>query len=76
MSPTDDDIVYAIKISPHGAALMCGAAGITPPEWEDRDWAESDVQRQARSLTKRPLDELITEVDIVSRRPFRVPCMR
>jgi hypothetical protein len=52
MASTDDDIVYAIRISPHGAALMCAAAGITPPEWEDREWAEVDVQRQTRSLTK------------------------
>src|SRR5580692_12855551 len=65
------DVVYAIKISPAGTARLCAAAGTTPPVWEDREWAEIDLQRQAQSLTKRHLDELIGEDDIVSRRPFR-----
>src|ERR1700676_1300140 len=71
MSSTDDGIVHAIKISPHGGALLCAAAGIAPPEGENREGAGVDVQRQAQSLTKQPLDEIISEDDIVSRRPFR-----
>ena len=70
MTPTED-IAYAIKINPHGSALMCAAAGIVPPEYEDREWAELDIQDQCRSLTGRPLDEVIAQDDIVSRRPFR-----
>jgi hypothetical protein len=70
MIPTDDT-VYAIKISPTGAARLCAAAGIAPPDWEDREWAEIDVQRETQSLAGRKLDEIISEDDIVSRRPFR-----
>jgi hypothetical protein len=70
MTPTDD-VVFAIRISPEGAARMCSAAGITPPDWEDREWAEIDAQRQSQSLAGRDLGEIISEGEIVSRRPFR-----
>src|ERR1700728_3721377 len=70
MIPTDD-IIYAVKISPTGSARLCAAAGIDPPDWEDQEWAEIDVQRQTQSLTGRKLVEIISEDDIVSRRPFR-----
>jgi hypothetical protein len=65
-----DEIVYAIGISAHGAALLCSAAGISPPEWEDREWAEPMVRSQTLGLTKRSLEEIIAEDDILSRRPI------
>ena len=65
-----DDLAYAIKISPHGAALLCSAAGIDPPVWEDREWAEPLVQSQSWGLTRKSLYEIITDDDIVSRRPL------
>ena len=70
MSSTDG-IVCAIRISPHGAEQLCIAAGITPPKWEDREWADIDVQRQVQSLTRRPLHEIVSDDDILSRRPYR-----
>ncbi len=66
----NDDLAYAIKISPHGAALLCSAASIDPPSWEDREWAEPVVQSQSRGLTGKSLYEIITEDEIVSRRPL------
>lgn len=55
-----DDVAYAIKISAAGAARMCADAGIQPPEWQDREWAEIDVRRQTQSLTGSSLDEVIS----------------
>jgi hypothetical protein len=66
-----DDVMHAIRISAHGWALLCAAAGIAPPKYEGREWAEPDVQDQTQSLTGRPLSSIIAEGDIISRRPYR-----
>jgi hypothetical protein len=66
-----DDLAYAIKISPHGAVLLCSAAGIEPPKWEDREWVEPIVQSQSWGLATRNLYEIISEDEIISRRPIR-----
>jgi hypothetical protein len=65
-----DDVAYATKISPEGTRRLCEAAGITQSKWEDREFPEPDTREQTRQLTGRDLDELITERDIVSRRPY------
>ena len=70
MAPSDD-LAYAIKISPSGSDRICAAAGIEPPEWQDREWAEIDVRRQLRSLASRSLEDVITDADIASRRTYR-----
>jgi hypothetical protein len=43
---------------------------MTPRGYEDKEWAEPDVDAQTKSLTGRYLSEVIGNADIVSRRPY------
>jgi hypothetical protein len=65
-----DDIAYATRISRTGSQRLCAAAGIEPPEWEDREFPEPDTREQTRQLTGLDFDDLIKDQDILSRRPY------
>jgi hypothetical protein len=65
-----DRIAHATKITPEGSRRLCEAAGITPPQWEDREWPEDEMRQQTKSLTGRDFDDIISERDILSRRPY------
>ena len=67
---TDDNVASAIRISHDGQQRMRHVAGIWNTEWEDQEFPESDTRRQASRLVGRELDDLITEADVVSRRPY------
>ncbi len=64
------NIAYATKVSPEGQKRLCRAAGITPPEWEDREFPEPDTREQTRQLTGLDFDDLVTDEDILSRHPY------
>ena len=65
-----DDIAYATRISRAGTQRLCAAAGIEPPEWEDREFPEPDTREQTRQLTGLDFNDLIKDQDILSRRPY------
>jgi hypothetical protein len=61
---------YAIKITHESRRRLCEAAGITPPEWEDREFPEHELRQQTKSLTGHNLEDVLSEKDILSRRPY------
>ena len=65
-----DHIAYATRISREGQERLCVAAGIDAPQWEDREFPEPDTREQTRQLTGRDFDDLITDQDILGRRPY------
>jgi hypothetical protein len=65
-----DNTAYAITITRAAQVRLCDAAGINPPEWEDRAWPEHEMRAQTKSLTRRDLDEILHAEDVVSRRPY------
>jgi hypothetical protein len=73
MTPTRDgeNTAYAIKITREAQVRLCEAAGINPPEWEDRAWPEHEMRAQTLSLTERDFDEILSGNDIVSRQPYK-----
>ena len=70
LNESGDRIAYAMKITPEGSRRLCEAAGITPPQWEDREWPKHQTRRQTKSLTGRDFDDIISERDILTRRPY------
>lgn len=64
-----ENTACAIKITREAHIRLCEAAGINPPEWQDRFWPEHEMRAQTLSLTKRDLDGILFEDDI-SRRPY------
>ena len=64
------DAVQAIVISPKGAERLCAAAGLDPPAWERMQTPEPVLREQTRQLTGQQLEDIITEEDVLSRRPY------
>ncbi len=60
---------YATKITPEAQRRLCEATGITPPEWKDREFPEHEL-RQQKTLTGRNLEDILSDGDILSRRPY------
>lgn len=65
-----ENTAYAIKITREAQLRLCEAAGVNPPEWEDRVWPEHEMRAQTMSLTERDFDEILFDKDIVSREPY------
>ena len=66
-----DNIAYAITVGPEGQKRLAAAAGMAPRTWDDREFSEPEAREQARRLTGRDFDDIITEGDILTRRPYR-----
>ena len=65
------DVVQAISISPKGTERLCGAAGLPTPPWKRRETPEPVLQNQTHQLTGKSLEDIVTEDDVLSRRPYR-----
>jgi hypothetical protein len=71
VSDVAQDAVQAISIGPKGAERLCAATGLPTPPWEQRETPEPVLQNQTRQLTGKSLEDIITEDDVLSRRPYR-----
>ena len=66
----DLDVACAIRLTPAGEARLAAAAGTQLSEWNALEWGEPFLREACRQLTGQALEEVITEGDVISRRPF------
>jgi hypothetical protein len=71
VSDVAQDAVQAISLGPKEAERLCAAAGLPTPRWTRRETPEPVLQNQTRQLTGKSLEDIITEDDVLSRRPYR-----
>jgi len=65
----EDDVLYAVRLNREARERLCALAGVLTPDESTIETPEPLLAEITKSLVGKPLEELMGDEDLVSRRP-------
>ena len=66
----EDDVLYAVRLNREARERLCALAGVLTPDESTIETPEPLLAEITKSLVGKPLEELMGDEDLVSRRPY------